>query len=63
MIRSLTPLVLIALALMLSLAVWIRMQPLDMPRTAQVALSVALLVAIAVLLWLVRRADDTHTHR
>jgi ABC-type microcin C transport system duplicated ATPase subunit YejF len=51
------PFVLIALALMVALDVWIRVRPLDMPRALQLALSVALLVAIAVLLWLVRRVE------
>ena len=56
-LRSVLPSALVAAALMAILVLWIRTEPFAVARTTQIALTIALLLAIAVLLWLVSRAE------
>ncbi len=60
-LRPLLPVVIVALAGTAVLVLWIRTEPLAMPRPLQLLLSLALLAAVAVVLVLVlrlERADD-----
>lgn len=56
-LRPLVPPVTAALLSTALLALWIRAQPLSMPTTAQVVLSVALVAVVAVVLALAQRAE------
>jgi hypothetical protein len=56
-LRPLVPPVAAALLCTALLALWIRLRPLPMPPSVQVALSVGLVVLVAVGLALVRRAE------
>jgi uncharacterized membrane-anchored protein len=58
-LRSVVALAAVAVALMAILDLWIRAKPFDMARATQIVLTIALLVAIAVLLWLVHRVERT----
>jgi hypothetical protein len=56
-LRPLVPVVTAALLCTLLLAAWIRLRPLPMPTSAQVVLSVGVVVMVAVLLALVRYGE------
>ena len=62
-LRPLLPAVAGAAVCAAALVAWIRAEPLDMPRALQLALSLALVAAVAALLLLVLRVeheDDTN---
>jgi hypothetical protein len=56
-LRPLVPVVAAAFLCTALLAAWIRLRPLPVPPSAQVALSVGVVVAVAAVLTLVRRAE------
>jgi hypothetical protein len=56
-LRPLVPVVAVALLCTVLLAAWIRLRPLPIPPTVQVLLSVGVVVAVAAVLALVRRAE------
>ena len=67
-VRALLPGVAVALACMAVLDIWIRAQPLAMPRLLQLILSVSLVAAVTVLVVVVLRveredhSEDVTTH-
>jgi len=61
MLWSLLPVVAAALAGMAALVAWIRVEPLAVPRSLQIALAAGLVAAVALLLLLVRRLGPADT--
>ncbi len=63
LIRPLLPVVGVALLLMALLVLWIRLEPVDLPRIVQVLLSLLLVLAVGVLSAVVRWVEHDAQRR